>query len=78
MNADHDDAIQRYAERLVGASPGGWRIAAIDPDGMDLRRGEESRRPDFPAPVFTAGALRSLLARLGAETRNPPMEGELS
>ena len=77
MNADHDDAIQRYAERLLGASPGGWRIAAIDPDGMDLRRGEESRRLDFPAPVFTAGALRSLLARLGAETRNPPMEGEL-
>jgi putative heme iron utilization protein len=76
MNADHDDAIQRYAERLLGASPGGWRIAAVDPDGMDLRRGEESRRLDFPAPVFTAGALRSLLARLSAETANPPMEGE--
>ena len=72
MNADHDDAIQRYAEKLLGATPGGWRIAAIDPDGADLRRGEESRRLSFPEPVWTAGALRSLLARLGAQTKDPP------
>jgi putative heme iron utilization protein len=78
MNADHDDAIQRFAEKLLGAAPGGWRIAAIDPDGMDLRRGEETRRLDFPAPVWTAGALRSLLARLGAETRDPTIAGETS
>lgn len=78
MNADHDDAIQRFAEKLLGATPGGWRAAAIDPDGMDLARGEETRRLDFPAPVWTAGALRSLLARLGAETRDPPIAGETS
>ncbi len=78
MNADHDDAIQRFAEKLLGATPGGWRAAASDPDGMDLARGEETRRLDFPAPVWTAGALRSLLARLGAETRDPPIAGETS
>lgn len=78
MNADHDDAIQRFAEKLLGATPGGWRAAAIDPDGMDLARGEETRRLDFPAPVWTAGALRSLLARLGHETRDPPIAGETS
>lgn len=76
MNADHGDALQRYAEKLLGAAPGGWRAAAIDPDGMDLVRAEESRRLVFPAPVWTAGALRSLLAQLGAETRDPPPEGE--
>jgi putative heme iron utilization protein len=72
MNVDHDDAIQRYAEKLLGATPGGWQIAAIDPDGADLRRGEESRRLSFPEPVWTAGALRSLLARLGAQTKDTP------
>ena len=70
MNEDHDDAIQRYAETLLGATPGGWKIAAIDPDGADLRRGEDVLRLPFATPVYTAGALRSLLARLGEHTKD--------
>jgi len=70
MNADHDDAIQRYAEKLLGATPGGWKIAAIDPDGADLRRGEEVLRLSFETPVHSGGALRSLLAKLGEQTRS--------
>lgn len=69
MNQDHDDAIQRYAAMLLGAEPGGWTIAAIDPDGADLRRGEEVLRLPFAKPVYTAGALRKLFAGLGAQTR---------
>lgn len=69
MNEDHDDAIQRYAQKLLGATPGGWKIAAIDPDGADLQRGEEVLRLPFEAPVQSAGALRALFARLGAQTR---------
>ncbi len=70
MNADHDDAIQRYAQHLLGATPGGWKIMAIDPDGADLRRGEDVLRLPFAGPVFSGGALRSLLARLGEQTRD--------
>lgn len=70
MNADHDDAIQRYARHLLGATPGGWKIMAIDPDGADLRRGEDVLRLPFAGPVFSGGALRSLLARLGEQTRD--------
>lgn len=70
MNEDHDDAIQRYAAKLLGATPGGWKIVAIDPDGADLRRGEDVLRLSFETPVYSAGALRSLLARLGEATRN--------
>jgi len=70
MNEDHDDAIQRYAERLLGASPGGWKIAGIDPDGADLRRGEDVLRLPFAKPVYTAGALRKLLADLGGQSKN--------
>lgn len=70
MNDDHESAIQRYAERLLGATPGGWKIVAIDPDGADLRRGEEALRLSFDTPVYSGGALRVLLAKLGEQTRN--------
>jgi hypothetical protein len=70
MNEDHDDAIQRYAEKLLGASPGGWKIAGIDTDGADLRRGEEVLRLPFSSPVTTGGALRALFADLGAQTKS--------
>lgn len=69
MNEDHGDAIQHYAGTLLGASPGGWKIAAIDTDGCDLRRGEEVLRLSFETPVYSAAALRLTLARLGAEAR---------
>jgi putative heme iron utilization protein len=68
MNEDHEDAIQRYASRLLGASPGGWKIAGIDTDGADLRRGEEVLRLPFSTPVYKAGTLRKLLADLGRQT----------
>ena len=53
----------------LGAAPGGWKIAAIDPDGCDLRRGEEVLRPAFHTPVYSAAALRLTLAKLGVEAR---------
>ena len=69
MNADHDDAIQLYAEQLLGAAPGGWKLAGIDPDGADLTRGGEVLRLPFSAPVYTAEKLREYLAALGREVR---------
>lgn len=69
MNDDHDDAIQRYAARLLGAEPGGWKIAAIDPDGADLSRGEEILRLPFSTAVYSGSALRKLFASLGEQTR---------
>lgn len=69
MNEDHDDAIQRYAAKLLGATPGGWKIAGIDTDGADLRRGEEVLRLPFGTTVTSGGALRALFAKLGEQTR---------
>jgi heme iron utilization protein len=69
MNEDHDDAIQCYAEKLLKATPGGWKIAGIDPDGADLQRGDEVLRLEFETPVYSAGALRKLFANLGEITR---------
>lgn len=70
MNEDHGDAVQRYAEKLLGAAPGGWKITGIDPDGADLRRGDEVLRLGFPGPIYSGAALRKLLADLGSQTRN--------
>ncbi len=70
MNVDHDDAIQRLAVNLLGASPGNWKIAAIDPDGADLLRGEEVLRLTFDAPVYSPHQLRRVFSDLGQRAKN--------
>jgi putative heme iron utilization protein len=69
MNEDHEDAVQRFAAKRLGATPGGWKITGIDPDGADLRRDQEVLRLPFATPVHTAGALRKLMAELGEQTK---------
>ncbi len=69
MNEDHEDAVQRFAVKLLRATSGGWKITGIDPDGADVRRAEEVLRLPFSTPVYTAGALRKLLAELGEQTK---------
>lgn len=70
MNDDHDDAIQRIASVLLGATPGGWRITGIDTDGAILGRDGEVLRLEFPSAVTDAGSLRATLADLGRRSRS--------
>lgn len=69
MNDDHADAVERYAVKLLGAEPGPWRVAAIDPDGMDLHNESKILRLPFAEPVTTGEALRLILAQLGRATK---------
>jgi putative heme iron utilization protein len=69
MNADHADAIELYATRLLREQAGPWRITGIDADGCDLILGDKLRRLDFPQRVTTAGALRKILADLARQAR---------
>jgi putative heme iron utilization protein len=69
MNEDHGDAIQLYAEKLIGRSGGGWTMTGIDPEGLDLRRGGEVARLDFDAPLGAAGEARKVLVALVARAR---------
>lgn len=63
MNADHADAIQLYANRLLERPGDGWRMVGIDPDGCDLRRGVEAARLPFDTIVRdSAGARAELVA----------------
>jgi len=69
MNADHADAIALYATRLLGRPAGDWRMTGIDPDGADLRSGDDVARLDFPSRITGAGALRRTLADLAGQAR---------
>jgi heme iron utilization protein len=69
MNRDHAAAIDRCARNLLGREESGWRMTGLDPEGLDLRRGGDTLRLDFPAPAPTAEAARAALAELAAEAR---------
>jgi putative heme iron utilization protein len=70
MNADHQDAIELYATRLLGDVPGTWRMIGIDPAGCDLMLGRTVRRLDFPHRVTTPDALRKTLVDLAQKARS--------
>jgi heme iron utilization protein len=69
MNADHRDAMQLYATRLLGAEPADWRCTGCDPDGIDMQAGPTTLRLDFPERVTGPGELRKMLVRLAGEAR---------
>ena len=69
MNADHRDAMNLYATRLLGADAADWRCTGCDLDGIDLRAGGKTLRLDFPERVTGPGELRRMLVRLAEEAR---------
>ncbi|MSO84745.1 MAG: DUF2470 domain-containing protein [Rhodospirillales bacterium] len=69
MNADHADAVGLYARRLLGRRGQGWTLAGLDPDGVDLKRGSQFARLDFPEPAANAGAVRAALVALADRAR---------
>jgi putative heme iron utilization protein len=69
MNADHREATNLYATKLLGAEPADWRCTGCDPDGIDLAAGTAVLRLDFPERVTGPGALRKMLVKLADEAR---------
>ncbi len=73
MNADHADAVRLYATKLCGAqdrtSRKSWRITGIDPEGLDLARGDVTLRLPFPQRVTDAQQLRKVVVDLAAKAR---------
>jgi len=64
MNADHTDAVQLYASRLLGRSGDGWSLCGIDAEGCDLIREHDLARLNFSKTVATADEARIELVRL--------------
>jgi putative heme iron utilization protein len=69
MNADHREAMNLYATRLLGAEAADWRCTGCDPDGIDLQAGAQTLRLDFPSRVTSPGELRKMLVKLADEAR---------
>ncbi|MDX5594010.1 HugZ family protein [Pseudovibrio sp. SPO723] len=68
MNEDHRDAVGLYATRLCGQAEGPWRLAGIDPSGMDLALGERVVRYWFDEPI-SADEVKSTLITLVQKAR---------
>ena len=69
MNADHREAMNLYATKLLGAEAADWRCTGCDPDGMDMQAGAATLRLDFPERVTGGTELRKMLVRLAGEAR---------
>jgi len=69
MNADHAEALRLYAGKLLGAPDGDWRCVGIDPDGLELQRGQIALRLFFPQRVTGPGPLRAVLKQLAERAR---------
>ena len=69
MNADHADALQLYATKLLGAASGPWRMTGIDPEGCDLVLGARALRLPFGSRITSAAAARQELVRLTEAAR---------
>ncbi len=69
MNADHRDAMNLYATRLLGAEAADWRCTGCDPDGIDMQAGTTMLRLDFPRRIITPAALRQMLKEFADQAR---------
>jgi len=69
MNADHREAMNLYATRLLGSEAADWLCTGCDPDGIDLQAGAKTLRLDFPQRVTGPGELRKMLVKLADEAR---------
>jgi len=69
MNDDHAAACRLYATKLLGAPPGDWRCAGLDPDGIELQNGPDALWLAFPQRVTGPGELRAVLRQLAEQAR---------
>lgn len=61
MNEDHKEALATYAHQS-GAEGSGWRMTGLDPDGVDLVKGDSTARLWFDSPLKSGRDLRAVLA----------------
>jgi hypothetical protein len=69
MNADHREAMNLYATRLLGAEAADWRCTGCDPDGIDMQAGNATLRLTFSRRIATPAALRQTLKALAEQAR---------
>lgn len=71
MNADHREAVDHYAA-LAGGTGSGWRLACLDPEGLDLAKHDQVARLWFENALTTAASLRATLVTLQQSDASAP------
>jgi len=69
MNADHAEACRLYATKLLGVADGDWACVGLDPEGIELQRGQTALRLFFPQRVAGPEQLRAMLKQLADKAR---------
>jgi heme iron utilization protein len=69
MNADHGEAVNLYANQLLGKRGKAWKMIGIDPDGCDLKQKNNYARLNFEESVYDAASCRATLIKLATEAR---------
>lgn len=69
MNEDHKDAVKLYAETLCKSEAASWRLACLDPEGLDLVAGDRVERLWFDQVLETPGQVRAELVALAQQAR---------
>ena len=69
MNRDHSGNLRDYCRHVHGQVTDHAEMIGIDPDGFDVRAGDQTLRFDFAEPVLDAAAARRELVALAHACR---------
>jgi putative heme iron utilization protein len=69
MNRDHSGNLRDYCRHVHGLVTAHAEMIGIDPDGFDVRAGDQILRFDFTEPVLDAAAARRELVALAQACR---------
>lgn len=69
MNEDHADAVELYARAYCKVEPGPWRLAGLDPEGLDLVLGDRVERLWFDTSLKSPEEMRPRLVQLAKDAR---------
>ncbi|WP_415715979.1 HugZ family protein [Roseibium sp.] len=69
MNEDHGEAVKLYAEVLCSGDRANWRLACLDPEGLDLVAGDRVERLWFPQVLESSVQIREILVNLAKDAR---------
>jgi putative heme iron utilization protein len=72
FNRDERAELDLCINRIAGRDGAGWQVIGIDPDGLDLRHGDETGRLDFTKPASDEEAARAAFAEIVAAARRVP------
>lgn len=69
MNADHAETLRLYGRHLLAKRGTHWQMIGADPEGCDLKCGQNIHRLNFEKINTTSGKYRETLVNLAALAR---------